>query len=44
MKPVPLVTIWWLLLLGTTQKCFQGETAFYYGTFPAGTSICVSVC
>ncbi|XP_040825502.1 lactase-like protein [Ochotona curzoniae] len=38
MKPVPLVTIWWLLLLGTTQKCFQGETAFYYGTFPAGFS------
>ncbi|KAM7159269.1 lactase-like protein isoform 3-T3 [Molossus nigricans] len=42
MKPVPFVTLWWVLLLvsrlGATRKESPEETSFYYGTFPLGFS------
>lgn len=48
MKPVPFVTLWWVLLLvsrlGTTRKGSPEEASFYYGTFPPGMSIPLLVC
>ncbi|XP_059553519.1 lactase-like protein [Myotis daubentonii] len=42
MKPVPFVTLWWVLLLvsglGATRKGSPEEASFYYGTFPPGFS------
>lgn len=43
MKPVPAVTLWWVLLLvprlGATRTGSPEEASFYYGTFPLGMSI-----
>lgn len=48
MKPVPFVTLWWMLLLvsglGAIRKGSPEEASFYYGTFPAGMSIPLLVC
>lgn len=48
MKPVPFVTLWWVLLLvsglGATRKGSPEEASFYYGTFPPGMSIPLLVC
>ncbi|CAK6432121.1 unnamed protein product [Pipistrellus nathusii] len=42
MKPVPFVTLWWMLLLvsglGAIRKGSPEEASFYYGTFPPGFS------
>ncbi|XP_069910501.1 lactase-like protein [Oryctolagus cuniculus] len=38
MKPVRVVTLWWMLLLGAARKGAMQESTFYYGTFPAGFS------
>uniref|UniRef100_G1TSM4 Lactase like n=1 Tax=Oryctolagus cuniculus TaxID=9986 RepID=G1TSM4_RABIT len=38
MKPVRVVTLWWMLLLGAARKGAAQESTFYYGTFPAGFS------
>uniref|UniRef100_A0A5F5Q3Y0 Cytosolic beta-glucosidase n=2 Tax=Equus caballus TaxID=9796 RepID=A0A5F5Q3Y0_HORSE len=42
MKPVRVVTIWWVLLLvsrlGATRRGSPEEASFYYGTFPLGFS------
>ncbi|KAM5341104.1 lactase-like protein isoform 2-T3 [Glossophaga mutica] len=42
MKPVPAVTLWWVLLLvsrlGAARKGSPEEASFYYGTFPLGFS------
>lgn len=43
MKPVRVVTLWWVLLLvsrlGATRKGAPEEASFYYGSFPFGMSI-----
>lgn len=48
MKPVPVVTVWWVLLLlsrpGAAGKGSPEEASFYYGTFPLGMSIPLLVC
>lgn len=48
MKPVPFVTLWWVLLLvsglGATRKGSPEEASFYYGTFPPGMSIPLLIC
>lgn len=44
MKPVPIVTLWWVLLLGATRKGSPEEASFYYGSFPHGMSIPLLVC
>lgn len=48
MKPVPIVTLWWVLLLvsrlGATRKGSPEEASFYYGSFPHGMSISLLVC
>lgn len=52
MKPVQVVTLWWVLLLvsrlGAARKGSPEEASFYYGTFPLGMStpllVCPSVC
>uniref|UniRef100_A0A8C8ZPT9 Lactase-like protein n=1 Tax=Prolemur simus TaxID=1328070 RepID=A0A8C8ZPT9_PROSS len=42
MKPVQVVTLWWMLLLvsrlGAARKGSPEEASFYYGTFPRGFS------
>lgn len=48
MKPVPSVTLCWVLLLvsglGATRKGSPEEASFYYGNFPPGMSIPLLVC